>query len=47
MSFNLMYCVSAYPCNEENLNLKLIQKYKLKYKTEVDILDTKKVLVRV
>ena len=33
--FNLMHCVSAYPCNEENLNLKLIQKYKLKYKTEV------------
>ena len=30
-----MHCVSAYPCNEENLNLKLIQKYKLKYKTEV------------
>ena len=41
--FNLMHCVSAYPCNEENLNLKLIQKYKLKYKTEVDILDTKSV----
>ena len=33
--FNLMHCVSAYPCNEENLNLNLIQKYKLKYKTEV------------
>ena len=33
--FNLMHCVSAYPCNEENLNLKLIQKYKIKYKTEV------------
>lgn len=30
-----MHCVSAYPCNEESLNLKLIQKYKLKYKTEV------------
>ena len=33
--FNLMHCVSAYPCNDENLNLKMIQVYKKKFKVEV------------
>jgi len=33
--FNLMHCVSAYPCNDENLNLKMIQVYKKKFKVDV------------
>ena len=33
--FNLMHCVSAYPCSDENLNLKMIQVYKKKFKVDV------------
>ena len=33
--FNLMHCVSAYPCSDENLNLKMIQFYKKKFKVDV------------
>jgi N-acetylneuraminate synthase len=33
--FNLMHCVSAYPCPDENLNLKMIQVYKKKFKVDV------------
>ena len=30
-----MHCVSEYPCLEENLNLKLIQVYKKKFKVDI------------
>ena len=33
--FSLMHCVSAYPCPEENLNLRLINLYKKKFKIDV------------
>ena len=33
--FNLMHCVSAYPCADEDLNLKMIQIYKEKFKVDV------------
>ena len=33
--FNLMHCVSAYPCSDQNLNLKMIQVYKKKFKVDV------------
>ena len=33
--FSLMHCVSEYPCLEENLNLKLIQVYKKKFKVDI------------
>lgn len=33
--FNLMHCVSEYPCRDENLNLKMIQVYKKKFKVDV------------
>lgn len=33
--FNLMHCVSTYPCSDENLNLKMIQVYKKKFKVDV------------
>ena len=40
--FNLMHCVSAYPCLDENLNLKMIEVYKKNLKLISDILVTKK-----
>ena len=33
--FSLMHCVSSYPCNDEDLNLKLIQTYKKKFKVDI------------
>ena len=33
--FNLMHCVSSYPCADEDLNLRLIQTYKKKFKVDV------------
>jgi N-acetylneuraminate synthase len=33
--FNLMHCVSTYPCSDVNLNLKMIQVYKKKFKVDV------------
>ena len=33
--FNLMHCVSAYPCPDENLNLKMIEIYKKKFKVDI------------
>ena len=33
--FNLMHCVSTYPCKEENLNLQLIEIYKKKFKVNI------------
>ena len=33
--FNLMHCVSTYPCRDEDLNLSLIQVYKKKFKVNV------------
>ena len=33
--FNLMHCVSAYPCEDKDLNLKLIQIYKKKFKVGI------------
>ena len=33
--FNLMHCVSVYPCSDENLNLKMIQVYKKKFRVDV------------
>ncbi|MDC0408558.1 N-acetylneuraminate synthase family protein, partial [Candidatus Pelagibacter sp.] len=33
--FNLMHCVSAYPCQDKDLNLSLIQIYKKKFKVDV------------
>jgi N-acetylneuraminate synthase len=33
--FNLMHCVSSYPCDENDLNLKLIEIYKKKFKTDI------------
>ena len=32
--FNLMHCISTYPCSDENLNLKMIQVYKKKFKVD-------------
>jgi N-acetylneuraminate synthase len=34
-AFNLMHCVSAYPCEDKDLNLKLIQVYKKKFRVDV------------
>ena len=33
--FSLMHCVSAYPCEDKDLNLSLIQAYKKKFKVDV------------
>ena len=33
--FQIMHCVSSYPCPEEQLNLKLIEVYKRKFKVDV------------
>ena len=33
--FSLMHCVSSYPCQDEDLNLSLIQIYKKKFKVDV------------
>ncbi len=33
--FNLMHCVSAYPCLDKDLNLKMIEIYKKKFKVDV------------
>ena len=33
--FNLMHCVSSYPCDENDLNLRLIEIYKKRFKVDV------------
>tara|TARA_X000000950_G_C13686518_1_gene566172 strand:+ start:22 stop:873 length:852 start_codon:yes stop_codon:yes gene_type:complete len=33
--FAILHCVSTYPCKEEDLNLKLIHKYKKKFNSEI------------
>ena len=33
--FNLMHCVSTYPCQDKDLNLSLIKIYKKKFKVDV------------
>ncbi len=33
--FSIMHCVSAYPCNDQDLNLKLIETYKKKFKVDI------------
>ena len=34
-NFSLMHCVSAYPCLDTNLNLKMIETYKKKFKVDI------------
>ena len=34
-AFNLMHCVSSYPCTDEDLNLKMIEFYKKKFKIDI------------
>ena len=33
--FTILHCVSSYPCKEKDLNLRLIQKLKIKYKCKI------------
>jgi N-acetylneuraminate synthase len=33
--YSLMHCVSAYPCSDDDLNLKMIQIYKKKFKVDI------------
>ena len=33
--YSIMHCVSAYPCNDQDLNLKMIETYKKKFRVDI------------